>query len=34
MTMITDQSLKLAIEEPWVWSFNDFLLLASAYEGG
>ena len=29
-----EQSLKLALRQPWVWSVNDFIFLASAYEGG
>jgi len=29
-----DQSLKLALGQPWVWSVNGFIFLASAYEGG
>ena len=29
-----DQSLKLALGQPWVWSVNDFIFLATAYEGG
>ena len=29
-----EQSLKLALRQPWVWSVSDFIFLASAYEGG
>jgi len=29
-----DQSLKLALRQPWVWSVSDFIFLATAYEGG
>ena len=29
-----EQSLKLALGQPWVWSVSDFIFLASAYEGG
>jgi len=28
------QSFKLALGQPWVWSVSDFIFLASAYEGG
>ena len=29
-----EQSLKLALGQPWVWSVSDFIFLASAYESG
>jgi len=29
-----DQSFKLALGQPWVWSVSDFIFLATAYEGG
>ena len=29
-----DQSLKLALGKPWVWSVSDLIHLATAYEGG
>jgi len=29
-----DQTLKLALWQPWVWSVSDFIFLATAYEGG
>ena len=35
MTIAEDeeQSLKLAVMQPWVWSVSDFIFLALAYEG-
>ena len=29
-----EQSLKLALGQPWVLSFSNFIFLASAHEGG
>jgi len=28
-----EQSLKLVLGQPWVWSVSDFAFLASVYEG-
>ena len=30
---IEEQSFKLVLRQPWLWSVSDFIFLASAYEG-